>query len=289
VSRDEPRWIAAYLRAWAAPVRQDLTRPRPTAGLLLLAGCALAALLTTLLPPDVVADVDPSRASLTPRAAHWLGTDHLGRDVATRLLVATQSFTAPGLLAALTASALGVTLGAASALTDGWRSTALRYPLAVLSAVPGLILALLAASIVGGGLLTLALAVGVAGAPQLGEAVRARIRGLRSQGRIEALRRHGLPRWRVVLVHTIWGGCARLVLRHALEVFGAFLVVETTLSYLGGFGVSEPTPSWGNMLAFSWGRTALNPAAVLAPAIALWTALLSLTWVAEAVEGPDHG
>jgi peptide/nickel transport system permease protein len=287
--QDELRWLLAYGRAWAGPVARDLAQPRPLLGMALLAGCALAALITSWWPPDLIGDVDPGRAGLTPSTGHWFGTDHLGRDIALRLVTATRAFVAPGLLAAGCATLLGVVLGCASGLQTGWRATALRYPLTVLSSLPVLVLALLVASIVGGGLTTLALSVGVSYAPLVGEAVRARVRALAGVGSVPVLHHHGLQRWRVVWVHTLWGGCGRLVLRHALDVFGAFLIVETTLSYLGGFGVSEPDPSWGNMLAFSWGRTTDNPAAILAPAVALWTALLATTWVADGVGGPDHG
>lgn len=236
---------------------------------------------------DVVADVDPSRMSQLPSPGHPLGTDHLGRDVAARLVLATHAFVAPGLTAAAGALALGLPLGALAGSLSGW-GRVLRGLWGVLDAIPGLILALLFCLVWGDGPWRLALAVGLSGAASVAEAVRGRVQGLARSDFILAARAHGYGWLDILFRQILWACCRRLALRAGLRVFGTFLALECTLSYLGGFGVPEPTPSWGNMIAFSFGQAG-NPLAPWAPALALGATLAALHAASGALEGPDRG
>lgn len=230
---------------------------------------------------DPVADVNPSLADAPPAAAHWLGTDHLGRDVALRALHGSRAFVLPGLVAAAVAAVVGGVLGGLAGWTGGRAEPAVRYVFTVVAAVPRLVLILLAATIVGPSPYLLAAAAGVACAPELGSALHARLAGLRRAEFVTALRAHGLPDARILVYHLLWVNCRGLLARQALQAFGFFVIVETTLSYLGGFGVQEPEPSWGNMIAFEFGRPDGNPWAWLGPAAALWLAVLGVTLAAE--------
>lgn len=238
---------------------------------------------------DVVADVDVSRGSLLPSAAHWLGTDHLGRSVAWRLVVGAQAFVGPGALAASVALGAGVTLGALSGWVGGLVADALRFTVGVLASLPRLVLVLLAGSIFGTDLFTLGVAVGVACVPMVAEAVHARLESFRRAEFVLAARAHGVPPWRVLLIHLLWVNARALILRQGLAVFSWFLLVETTLSYVGGFGVAEPRPSWGNMIAFEWTVRDGNPWATRAPALAIWLGVLGPLLFAESlVESADR-
>lgn len=232
-------------------------------------------------------DVDPSRAGIEPGFAHWLGTDHLGRDVFWRLLYACQSFAGPGLMAAAVVIATAVPAGAAAGYHGGWVETPLRFLFTVVASVPRFVFILLAASAYGADTWVLAIATGVTYAPTLGEAVFSRIESLRSAEYIVANRAHGVPGWRILWLHLVWAACRRLILRHAVTVFAYFLVLETTLSYIGSYGVQEPTPSWGNMLVFEWGRDA-NIAGVVAPVLAIWAVVGACTVLADALVEPAH-
>lgn len=258
-------------------------------GLALLTVLAVAWLLALGAPYDVVADVDPSRASLGPSSADWLGTDHLGRDVAWRLLLGSRAFVAPGLLTALLAGGLGGLAGALAGWFGGPVSSVVRYGFTVGGSVPRLVLVLLAGAIFGPDTLVLAMATGLACAPAVGEAVTARLEELRRAEFVLALRAHGIPDARILLYHLLWVNTRGLIARHVLQAFGFFLVVETTLSYLGGFGVQEPTPSWGNMLAFEFGVPDGNLYAWLAPAVAIWLGIGAAALLGQDVELREGG
>lgn len=256
---------------------------------LFLLGLVGLYLLSFLAPYEVVGDVAPARASLGPGAAHWLGTDHLGRDVFWRLVMGSRAFVVPGLGAALLAGLGGAVIGAVAGWWDGWPARALRQGLNIIAAIPSFILILLVCAIYASTsappawlpvdpphLWIITLCCALVGVPPLAEALYARLQELQRAEFVLALRAYGFhPAW-ILLYHLLWVNGRQLVARHMLQTFGQVVVVETTLSYLGGFGVPEPTPSWGNMIAFELNIPDGNPWAWLAPALALCVGIAAI-------------
>ena len=248
------------------------------AGILALVGVAW---ITSLVGGfDVVADVDPSRAGATASAALWLGADHMGRDVAWRLITASRAFVGPGLLACLVALATAVPSAAWAGHRGGLAAAVVSYAYTVIGAVPRFVLVLLACSIYGNHPWVLATAAGIAYAPALGEAIEGRIVALQSADFVQATRAHGVTGASLLWYHLIWVNGRRLIARHLLYLFGYTLLLETTLSYIGGFGIEEPSPSWGNMLAFEFGIPDGNPLAWAAPALAIWVVIFGTVLLA---------
>ncbi len=259
--------MTRFANAGVHSLRQDL-RPSAAVGVAVLAVVALCAVMAPLSGYPIGADVVPLDRNLPASTAHWLGTDHLGRDVFWRLVFASRAFVFPGLLACATAGVLAVPLGAWAGYRGGWLSGVIRYGFTVVASLPRFVLVLLVCTIYGDSPWHLALAAGVAYAPTLAEAIVARIERLRGNDYVLASRAHGVPEWRLLWLHLVVAACGRSIGRHLVLLFGYFVVLECTLSYLGGFGVQEPQPSWGNMLVFEWGR-GMSPALV-APAVAIW-------------------
>lgn len=235
---------------------------------------------------DVVADVDPSRAGLGPSNVVFFGTDHMGRDVFWRAVTASEAFVGPGMVACAVALAIGVPLGALAGYSGGTTARVVRYFFDVVASVPRFVLVLLACMIYGSDPLVLATAAGASYAPGLGQAVYARLEALRGAEFVLAARAHGLSDARILIRHLLWVNCRRLVGRHLLYLFGFFLILETTLSYIGGFGIEEPQPSWGNMLAFEFGQHGMNALATLVPAAAIWLTVLGTVIVADGLAEP---
>ncbi|MEZ4238139.1 MAG: hypothetical protein R3F59_18725 [Myxococcota bacterium] len=136
--------IRPTLRMLGAVIR-DGVRRAPLVGWLgtaVLLAVLLAALLSPLAGYPVGADVTTARSE-APSAAHWLGTDHLGRDVFWRLLLASRAFVGPGSLACAVAAGLGVPIGALAGWWTGPASQALRGALGAVAAIPALVLVVL--------------------------------------------------------------------------------------------------------------------------------------------------
>ncbi|MCP4810429.1 MAG: ABC transporter permease [Proteobacteria bacterium] len=260
-----------------------------TLGFVLLAWC-----VSLVSGYDVTSDVDVLRASALPSAEHWLGTDHLGRDVAWRMLKSSEAFMGPALLACLVALGFGLPAGAIAGWSGGPIAGGVRYLFTVLESLPRFVLVLLACAIFGSEVAVIGLVAGVAYAPTLGEAIHARIESFRRAEFVLAAEAHGVHPVRVLVHHLLWVNCRRLVARHALMLFAYLLLLETTLSYIGGldgagsFGVAQPDPSWGNMIAFEWREPDANPWASWAPGLAIWGVILSAAWIGDAlVEASD--
>ena len=264
------------------------------AALATLAGVLLMWCVSLISGYDVTSDVDVIRASALPSAEHWLGTDHLGRDVAWRLLKSSEAFMGPALLACVVALGVGLPAGALAGWSGGVVAGGVRYVFTVLESLPRFVLVLLACAIFGSEVAVIGLVAGAAYAPTLGEAIYTRVDSFRRAEFVLAAEAHGVhPAW-VLGYHLLWVNCGRLVLRHALMLFAYLLLLETTLSYIGGldgagsFGVAQPDPSWGNMIAFEWREPDANPWASWAPGLAIWAVILSSAFLGDAlVEASD--
>lgn len=275
------------LLAWRLRRGRARLDRRTSLALAVLAGWTIAAGLAPWSGYQPGFDADPSRAGLGPVMGHPLGTDHLGRDTFWRLLLGARAFLGPGSLAVALSLALGISAGASAGWYGGGVAAVLRGVATVVASVPALVFVLLVLAVWGNTPAGLAVAVAVAYAPALVEELYARIAALRAREYPLAAEAHGVPAWRVLWIHLVLGASGGLVARHALHVLAAVLVVETTLSYVGGFGVQEPTPSWGNMLVFEWGRPG-SWVPRFAPAVAIWATVAATTTAARWVGGEVH-
>ena len=163
---------------------------RPWAGVALLLLPVLIWVLSLAANYDVIADVDVSRASLAPSVDHWLGCDHLGRDVLWRLITASESFVGPSLFACVVALVIGVPAGALSGWLGGLPASLTRFGLTTVASLPRFVLVLLVCAAFGNSVQLIALAAGVAYAPTLAEAIYARIQSFRHRGFVLAGQAH---------------------------------------------------------------------------------------------------
>ncbi|MEN0061554.1 MAG: hypothetical protein AAGA48_05350 [Myxococcota bacterium] len=272
-----------------AVLRVRLQRLSPSAGLGfgLLALIVLAALLSPLSGYPVGADVDATARDLSPSAAHWMGTDHLGRDVFWRWVLASRAFVGPGFAAVGLALSIGVSLGAWAGFVGGVVSNAIRFVLGSVASLPTLVFVLLFCTIYGAGTWQLATSAGIAAAPAIAQTVHDRVDALKRSEFVLAAQAHGVPLGRLLLAHLVGAGAGPAIVRQGLATFGQFVVLECTLSYLGGFGVPEPQPSWGNMLVFDWGRTL--GLSVTAPALAIWATVAATVAAGTAFAEEEDG
>jgi peptide/nickel transport system permease protein len=185
------------------------------------------------LPSDPDA-MDLTAVNALPSADHPLGTDFVGRDLLSRIMVGTQAFFLPGLLSVSVSLFFGAVFGVLAGYWPERFGGLVGLLLQLLESLPKLVLILLA--------------VGITNIPAAAELLRARIAVLRKKSYIEAAIALGLAPSRVILKHVLWLHGRGLVLIQASIGMAEAILIETSLSYLG-FGVQEPRPSWGNMVA----------------------------------------
>lgn len=224
--------------------RLDLTVAIPA---LILIGLLVAAVAPALVAPSGPLDIAPTHAFSAPSLEHWFGTDESGRDVFSRVIHGTRSSLLIGLLATVVGLGLGVVLGAVAGLGGKAADFGISRLLEVLFAFPSLLLALLVITILGPGVVSTTLAVGLSTAPGYARVIRTQVLSVRRSGYVESAVVLGRSRWFVVSRHILPNVAAPLFVLATLGV-GQAIVWASSLSFLG-LGATPPDPEWGSMLS----------------------------------------
>jgi peptide/nickel transport system permease protein len=236
--------------------------------------------------PSVIAGQDPLQQNLTarfesPSSSHWFGTDHVGRDVYSRVVYGTRMSVAAGVFSVLFSTTIGVCLGLISGFFGGRLDTILMRFLEIMLAFPGVLLALLIVATLGPGLRNVIIALVVFSVPEMARVVRAQVLGLREEDYILAARSIGAQSARIMFVHLLPNTVSAIVVVATLRV-GVNILVAASLSFLG-LGVQLPTPEWGLMVAD--GRNYLRAASHLItfPGLAILVTVLAINFFGDAV------
>jgi peptide/nickel transport system permease protein len=242
---------------------------------LLLAAAALS-LVWSPYPP---AEIDVPNKFAPPSAAHWLGTDSLGRDIASQLLVGAQNSIVVGVVAVGIGVLIGVALGLwASARRGGVEELVMRAS-DFTFAFPALLTAIMLTAIYGPGLVTSIVAIGIFNIPVFARLARAQAHAVWARDYVLAARAAGKGAWRITLDHVL-PNIANVLIVQATIQFALAILAEAALSYLG-LGTQPPQPSWGRML--NEAQTLLFQAPLLAvyPGVAIALSVLGLNLLGD--------
>lgn len=216
------------------------------AGLIVLGGfLVLTTLAPAILPYDPnVADLD--HVLLPPSLVHPFGTDHLGRDLLTRVVFGTRVSFLIGILAVAFSASLGVPVGLVSGVRGGVVDLVVQRLVDLLLAFPGFLLALTLIAVLGVGVTNVVVSVGLAAVPQYVRLARGVALSVKEQAYIEAARAAGGGEGRILMRHVLPNCLAPLIVQSTLRL-GEAILVAAGLGFLG-LGVKPPTPEWGTML-----------------------------------------
>lgn len=178
---------------------------------------------------------------------HLLGTDFMGRDMLSRIIIGIQAYFLPGLLSIAIAMVLGTFFGVLSGYWGGGLDTITTYINNLLNSFPRLVLILLMVAAFKPDIYYIMIIVGVTNIPVVASMVKSKIQFLRQKNFIEAATALGLKNAVIIFKHILWYNCRSVLIIQATLGMAEAILIETSLSYLG-FGVQEPTPSWGNMV-----------------------------------------
>ena len=200
-----------------------------------------------LLPYDPQ-DIDLNLMLAPPgTGGHVLGTDYLGRDILTRMIVGIQAYFLPGMVAIFIALFFGTVLGVIAGYRGGKFDTTITYFTNLVDSFPRLVLILLVIAAFKPNIYYIMFVVGFTNVPVVSSLIKGKILFLKQMNFIEADTALGLPTKTIILKHILWHNCRTLLIIQATLGMAEAILMETSLSYLG-FGVQEPTPSWGNMV-----------------------------------------
>jgi peptide/nickel transport system permease protein len=248
-------------------------------GVALVALLILTALLSFVWTPYPPGEIDVPNKLLPASAAHWLGTDSLGRDVASMLIVGARYGVAVGLIAVGIGITAGVGLGLLAAARRGWVEELVMRGADFTLAFPALLTAIMLTAIYGPGLLTSIIAIGVFNVPEFARITRASANAVWTRDYVLAARACGKGAWHVTFEHVVPNIAAVLIVQATIR-FAIAILAEAALSYLG-LGTQPPMPSWGRML--NEGQSMMYQAPLLAvwPGLAIVFSVLGLNLMGD--------
>jgi peptide/nickel transport system permease protein len=238
----------------------------------------LAALLAPLLTPyDPIASNFRGRL-LPPGMEHWFGTDHFGRDLFARVLYGARiSFLIGGSVVVFNA-VLGTAIGALAGYFAAADGVLMRF-MDALMAFPAILLAIVISAVLGGSILNVVIALGIATVPYTARVVRASVLVLREMEYVEAARVLGASEIRILVGHVLINALAPLIVRLSY-VFAIAILSESALSYMGA-GPRPPTPTLGNIIANGSDFLAAAPWIMMFPGIAIIISVLGLNLLGD--------
>jgi peptide/nickel transport system permease protein len=244
-----------------------------------LAAIVVAAALAPLLPLPSPTDMDMLERRMPPSAAHWLGTDRLGRDMLSRLIFGARISLTVGVLAPLIGLLIGGALGIVAAYVRGRLETVIVGGVDVLLAFPPLVLALAVTAYLGQTVANLTYVIGVLSIPAFSRVARAATLSLAQREFILAARAMGATELRILLRELLPNVVPPLLAFFLLAV-AVTIVVEGALSFLG-LGVPPPAPSWGSMIGEGRESLEIAPRIAFLPALAMFATVLACNVVGD--------
>lgn len=260
-----------------------LTRLLAHRNLAIGAGLTLLLLLTAAVSlvwtPYDPAAIDVVARLQGPGPAHWLGTDYLGRDLASRLMEGARTAVAVALAAAVIGLAAGVPLGLAAAAAGGWAEEALGRLTDLIFAFPAVLTALLIAALAGPGAINAILAIGIFNIAVFARVTRGAARQVYAREFVRAALALGRSRFDVALHHVLPNASGAIVVQTSIQ-FAVAILAEAALGYLG-LGARPPQASWGGMLLEAQRFMHLDPTQAIVPGAAIALAVLGLNLLGD--------
>ncbi|MCV7025343.1 ABC transporter permease [Mycolicibacterium novocastrense] len=240
---------------------------------------AFVAVTANWIAPYGINDVDVPNALQPPGGAHWFGTDELGRDVLSRVLVATQASMRVAVVSVTFAVVVGVTVGVLAGYRGGWLDTVFMRVVDVMFAFPVLLLALAVVAILGPGVTTTILAIGIVYTPIFARVARASTMSVRVEPFVSVSRSMGTGHLYILGRHILPNIAGPLVVQTSLSLAFAILS-EAALSFLG-LGIQPPQPSLGRMIFDSQGFVTMAWWMAVFPGAAIFVTVLAFNLLGD--------
>lgn len=262
-------------------LRVFLARKVVVVALVILMIMVLVAVFAPLLAPH-----DPYQQKLThslqqPSSEHPLGTDLLGRDVLSRIIYGTRISLMVGIVVVFIAGAVGMTIGLLSGYFGGVLDALLMRIMDAMIAIPMIVLALAFGALLGGGIVNVIIALGLAIVPAYARLMRGQVLSVKNSDYVMEAMLTGVGNLRNMLVHVLPNCISPLIVLITMNL-GLAILAEAGLSFLG-LGITPPEASWGSMVNDGYRYLLTNPLLSIAPGVAILVVVLSFNIVGDAL------
>jgi peptide/nickel transport system permease protein len=264
---------------FSSSVRRAFKHPSFVAGAAIVVLLVISATVSLFWSPYPVGDIDIPNKLAGPSAQHWFGTDSLGRDIASLLLVGSQNSLLVGFIAVGIGLGLGVPLGLLASARRGWVEEVVMRAADFTFAFPALLSAILLTAIYGPGLVVSITAIGIFNIPVFARITRGAANAVWSRDFTLAARAAGKSKWAITWEHVLPNVASVLIVQATVQ-FAIAILAEAALSYLG-LGTQPPNPSWGRMLNEAQSQMFQAPMLAVYPGVAIALAVLGLNLLGD--------
>jgi peptide/nickel transport system permease protein len=270
-----PRRIAEYRRI----IRVLLRRHVVVFGLIVIMALIVAAIFAPLLAPYDPNKTDLENALLQPSQKHLLGTDALGRDSLSRMIYGARVALLVGLIATAVAASVGMTMGLVAGYFGGTAYIVIMRLIDALMAFPIILLSLVLAVLLGGGLNNIMIAVGIGLSASYARVMCGTVLSIKENDYILAARSNGASDLRIMLRHILLNSFPPMIVLITINMGGA-IMIEAALSYLG-VGIAPPGAAWGSMVTDGYRYLLTHPTLALAPGLAIMLVVFSFNMIGD--------
>jgi peptide/nickel transport system permease protein len=277
---DEDSALSSKSRSlWRRALRRFVRNRMAMAGFCFIVVVVTTAIFAPWLWPQNPITLHLNDLNQTPSAAHWLGTDNLGRDIFSRLIQGTRVSMQVCLGVIILALAVALPVGLLAGYLGGIVDSIIMRVMDAMFTLPVLGLALAVAALLGPSIFHTSIAIAVGFVPGLVRIIRGQALAVREEAYVEASRSVGISQFRMLRRHILPNVAAPLIVQIAIS-FGYALLAEAGLSFLG-LGVQPPNASWGNMLEAAYQFILSSPWGLFPPGIAIALTVLSFNLVGD--------
>lgn len=262
-------------RGWIGLVRRHPTLAIGGGLLLLLVLIGIFAPWLGTVDPSAIA---PARRTRAPSADFWFGTDMLGRDVYSRVLLGTRVSLVVGFSVACIATAIGLAIGLLSGFVR-WADGPVMRAMDALMSIPPILLAIALMALTRGSIGNVIIAITIAEIPRVARLVRGVVLSLREQAYVDAAITTGTPTLRIIRRHILPNTIAPMMVQ-ATYICASAMIIEAMLSFIGA-GIPPSTPSWGNIMAEGRALWQVKPYIVFIPAVFLSATVLAINLLGD--------
>lgn len=248
-------------------------------GLLIILATVVCALFAPWIAPHDPYRLDPKQSLLAPSADHLLGTDSVGRDTFSRVVYGARVSILVALVSVLISVTLGMLLGLTAGYLGGILGTIIMRFIDTLMAVPGVILGLTIATLLGGGLKAVVIAIGISLMSMYARLMWGQVMSAKQSDYVLAQRAQGASRPRIMFRHILPNCLPILIVTVTIQLGGAILM-EAGLSFLG-VGIRPPTAAWGSMIEEGYKYLTTNPVLSIGPGVAIMLLVFAFNMVGD--------
>lgn len=260
-------------------LRALLTDPFTCVALILVTGFLVTAIFAPWLAPYSPVKIDVLHKLQPPSVEHWFGTDHLGRDLLSRVIYGARTALTIAMVSVAIAGAIGLLLGLIAGYGPRWLDAILVLTFDSLNSLPMIMFALAIITVLGAGTGTLIIVIAATSFPSYARLIRAQTLALKNSDYILAERLIDASAARIIFIHLLPNVVGPLIILLSMDI-PVVIMVEAGLSFLG-LGVRPPTPSWGSILYDGYTSIRAAPFMVIFGGLPLVLATLGFTFLGE--------